>query len=897
MPTQEEELRLTVNLVDNASAGLAKLREEMQQLGGGASGQAVEKFKRDQGEVNKVVKQFTGELGDSFKAFGAMRTALGAGATAVGLFGAEMMRQMNALKEYSDKIRAIGIAARQIGADPGVLRNLIDQFTSVGLSSDDVVTSLGNVRDKIGELQRDGRELWSKMVGEAGQVGSKAQASMNQFLQRLTQARSDAERLNMIREAGENIYQNRLRDTGNQQEAINARNQFWANLGYNSRLAEIKQVQELTATEKRRQEELAKAAKEYADALDKTKSTWSDIVDISNKPMLENLKATLDYINPILEKIRDWMDWWDQHGAKPPPGFSGLTEPGPQPQVVSPEARSKQGWWDRFWQGQVDKQVGKTAEEQQRIIEDNTKAQRESRDAIKELNDRIKQGQPNTFYNPSSYTGGGLDRSMVHQASFRMPSGGEPMFGGGGGSWGGGGGGGGGGSIWQGYGGMPSSGGPGFGPGRQGIPGREGGDPYGSSTGGPTGLPQSGPQGDPSVPSDILAQAKRVALESGPGGVERFMAQNGYPKAGSWCGEFAASVVKSVGGTPPKDAAIASNWRNWGTAVDTPQPGDIAVRRGARTGSTGSHVTFVESVDPKTGRFVGLGGNQAGGRLTSSNFRTSGYEFRRATGAPPNGQTAGPGTGAGAGDTPAHADGAQAGGGGGAEYLRQQRAPLTEHLQNDSALKKQLAALATLEHESDATAVVESLYNRTTALNEARAAKGKAPKTLREMMYGGFYGPAKLIPGRLAQLERDPARMKKMMDAIDAASTSNLLKGATDQGSGSDPNVAWPGGKIVRDGETYNDWGGGAGHEGNRQFRERQQAAIAAANRAQLDKTQSASTKVEGSGKISVDVNAPKGTKVDAEGGGLFKDVEVNRQTQMEPARRGPAASSEVLSI
>ena len=51
--------------------------------------------------------------------------------------------------------------------------------------------------------------------------------------------------------------------------------------------------------------------------------------------------------------------------------------------------------------------------------------------------------------------------------------------------------------------------------------------------------------------------------------------------------------------------------------------------------------------------------------------------------------------------------------------------------------------------------------------------------------------------------------------------------------------------------------------------------------------------KVEGSGKLSVDVNAPKGTRVGAQGKGLFKTVEINRQTQMEPAKRGPADSGE----
>ena len=51
--------------------------------------------------------------------------------------------------------------------------------------------------------------------------------------------------------------------------------------------------------------------------------------------------------------------------------------------------------------------------------------------------------------------------------------------------------------------------------------------------------------------------------------------------------------------------------------------------------------------------------------------------------------------------------------------------------------------------------------------------------------------------------------------------------------------------------------------------------------------------KVEGSGKLSVDVNAPKGTRVGAQGKGLFKTVEINRQTQMEPAKRGPADAGE----
>jgi hypothetical protein len=40
--------------------------------------------------------------------------------------------------------------------------------------------------------------------------------------------------------------------------------------------------------------------------------------------------------------------------------------------------------------------------------------------------------------------------------------------------------------------------------------------------------------------------------------------------------------------------------------------------------------------------------------------------------------------------------------------------------------------------------------------------------------------------------------------------------------------------------------------------------------------------KVEGTGKLDVNVNAPKGTTVNASGGGLFKTVNVARSTQMD---------------
>jgi hypothetical protein len=133
------------------------------------------------------------------------------------------------------------------------------------------------------------------------------------------------------------------------------------------------------------------------------------------------------------------------------------------------------------------------------------------------------------------------------------------------------------------------------------------------------------------LPGDVIGQAREVALRRGPAGVAQFMADNGYPKSGAWCGEFAAAVLRSTGGTPPKNPEIASNWRTYGLPVNEPKEGFVAIRKGSLggypvgTGQTGSHVTFVDSVDKASGTFVGVGGNQP---TAKERFRISDYDFR-----------------------------------------------------------------------------------------------------------------------------------------------------------------------------------------------------------------------------------------------------------------------------
>lgn len=143
---------------------------------------------------------------------------------------------------------------------------------------------------------------------------------------------------------------------------------------------------------------------------------------------------------------------------------------------------------------------------------------------------------------------------------------------------------------------------------------------------------------DAGVPQAIAAQAASLIRGGASSAtIQRFMADQGYPRSGAWCGEFAGAVVTAAGGQalPYDQAMVASNWMRWGQAVNgLPQPGDIAVAayqthgpgRGQPVvvGNAGSHVTIVDHVN-NDGTFTSTGGNQGGVR----NMPLSRYVFRR----------------------------------------------------------------------------------------------------------------------------------------------------------------------------------------------------------------------------------------------------------------------------
>ncbi|HEY2242747.1 MAG TPA: hypothetical protein VGH47_00815, partial [Xanthobacteraceae bacterium] len=269
---------------------------------------------------------------------------------------------------------------------------------------------------------------------------------------------------------------------------------------------------------------------------------------------------------------------------------------------------------------------------------------------------------------------------------------------------------------------------------------------------------------------------------------------------------------------------------------------------------------------------------------------------------PPYGSHVGPGTGAGAGETSPHGTlggdafdpftrgaggggGAAPGGKGGNAWIAQQRAGFAKELQ-DPNVRTQVAAMLHSEDPTAGPAAVESLMNRAAF----------AHKTLSQMLHSGFYGPINRgeLGGHIAALRRNPKLNAQMNRYIDQAlAGSDVIKGHTDQGGPGDPNFAWERahGGVMMGHEVYGDWLRGRGTTAWREAFERGAAGGAAADRTAMDSHAVQTHKVEATGKLTANINAPKGTDVTLEGGGAFSKIELNRQTQMQPARTGPVAS------
>lgn len=137
-----------------------------------------------------------------------------------------------------------------------------------------------------------------------------------------------------------------------------------------------------------------------------------------------------------------------------------------------------------------------------------------------------------------------------------------------------------------------------------------------------------GDQVSGTIGANILAAAQQHIgqTERNPSLQTFLRGQNIDPEKEAWCAAFINAVLSSQGirGT---GSNAAKSFLNFGTATNTPQKGDIVILRSGQSPS-GTHVGLFAG--QQGGRVQVTGGNQGGGRVTTSSFaQSSVLGFRR----------------------------------------------------------------------------------------------------------------------------------------------------------------------------------------------------------------------------------------------------------------------------
>src|SRR6516225_731243 len=112
MPTEFEELRLTVTLVDNMSAGLANVRAMAKQITSGPTASALVNFNKMADESSKKIANLSKDALGLGKTFENLKDLINPTTLALGAVGYELVRLNRSLSEHADKLTQIGNKAK-----------------------------------------------------------------------------------------------------------------------------------------------------------------------------------------------------------------------------------------------------------------------------------------------------------------------------------------------------------------------------------------------------------------------------------------------------------------------------------------------------------------------------------------------------------------------------------------------------------------------------------------------------------------------------------------------------------------------------------------------------------------------------------------------------------------
>src|SRR6516162_1567657 len=327
----------------------------MKEMGGTQVKEAHAKMAEGSKELTKIFKDMTGVFGDAFEAITKFRGGLIAGVGGMAIFSYAVVKSIGEFKAWAEELRGIANAAKEFGGDAASMKNIISQFKTIGVEAEQTQSNLRTMADALANLSRQGSSLRRELQHRAGPTEDD-QRNMARFIDQFKAAATEEERYNLVAEARRKVLESAKREglaAGKSeqeatQEATNRANEFAGHF-WDKSIANLDKLKDLSAEERKVQQERIDKAREFANLTGQIAEKWADIVEALKAPMLDPaIKAATAFLNlldQVLVKIEQIKKGPmagvepitpQQGGAKPSPWdwFSGRTNvPNPFGQV------------------------------------------------------------------------------------------------------------------------------------------------------------------------------------------------------------------------------------------------------------------------------------------------------------------------------------------------------------------------------------------------------------------------------------------------------------------------------------------------------------------------------------------------------------------------------------
>jgi hypothetical protein len=309
MPTELQELQLRVSLINEASEGVSRIRDELKELASGTGKTAMDKLKEEQSELAKQIKEL-GELAE-----GGGRSLVryigkfGVAGAAMGGLAASILVGLSSLKEFADRVVDLTNKAKVIGMNPAELKSLIEQYDRLGVSAGVVEQSMAGLSNVLAQVNRIGSEKRLEMIKAAGQFGT----LMEQGIQRVEAQATQAGKLQEVIRQSYVVYDERMKATeGNQADAIKSQNDFLRLWEMDPVLKVLRHVEQVSEEEKKRFEARAKATADYKKVVSDLHHEVDELGADLSTSMLGAGGTIVTGLHLMLDLVKELRELWKQ---------------------------------------------------------------------------------------------------------------------------------------------------------------------------------------------------------------------------------------------------------------------------------------------------------------------------------------------------------------------------------------------------------------------------------------------------------------------------------------------------------------------------------------------------------------------------------------------------------